>query len=132
MAITHLNRLGAADLLFPQDDVGQTRFSQYRFIAFMGVMGMARAAQFVREYTNRDGSQGLPPAHVGATSPYIDNGTIYVFYHDNANVPFVLGQFADQAALDAAEVTRAAAVTANNALTASLLGADSGWQSGSN
>jgi len=132
MAITHLNWLGAPDLLFPQDDEAQTRYSNYVVAVFSGVLAAARASKFIREYTNRDGTQGLPPAHIGATSPYIDNGMVYVFYHDNANVPFVLGQFADAPALAAAEVTRAAAVTANNTLLSGLLGSDSGWQAGSN
>lgn len=130
--ISHLNYLGAPDLLFPQDSEGQTRFTKYTVITFSGVMAMQRCARFVREYTNRDGSQGLPPSHIGATSPYIDSGMVYIFYHDNAAVPFLLGQFEDEAGLDAAEVVRAAAIAANNTLISALLGADTGWQSGSN
>jgi hypothetical protein len=131
--MAHLQRNAADDLLFPQNESGQTRFNKMRVILFSGSGAAKRTAEFVRTYTNRDGSTGLPPAHIGATSPYIDGGNLfYLFFQDNANDPFVLANFGgdptDLVALNAAEATRALAVTANGTLLAKLQGSDTGWR----
>lgn len=124
-----LQRNNSDDLLFPMDESGQLRYNRMRVVMFSGANAASRMATFIREYTNKDGSQGLPPTHIGATSPYIDGGNMfYIFFQDNANDPFVLANFADQAAFDAAEATRAAAIVANNALIAGLQGSDTGWR----
>lgn len=129
MAKTFLQYHGEDDLLFPMDGGDQTRYSHMQVITFAGTTAPRRCARFIREYTNRDGTQGLPPAHIGATSPYIDNGMIYFFYHDNANFPFDAADFNNDAgALAAAEVVRLAAVAANVALLDQIQGADVGWQ----
>jgi hypothetical protein len=124
-----LQRNNSDDLLFPMDESGQLRYNRMRVIMFSGANAAGRMATFIREYTNKDGSQGLPPNHIGATSPYIDGGNLfYIFFQDNANDPFVLANFADQAALDAVEAVRADAVAANVTLIARLQGSDVGWR----
>ena len=125
-----LQRNNADDLLFPQSESGQTRFNKMRVLMFSGARAPYRMAEFIRSYTNRDGSIGLPPAHIGATSPYIDGGNLfYIYFQDNANDPFVLANFGDnQGNLDAAETTREDAKDANDTLIARLQGSDTGWR----
>ena len=130
-----LQRNGADDLLFPSDSETQTRFNQMSVLMFSGASAAHRMAEFIREYTNRDGSKGLPPSHIGATSPYIDGGNLfYIFYQDNANDEFVAANFGDPAvqaninAAAAANVTRVTAAGANKTLIARLQGSDTGWR----
>ena len=126
-----LQRNKADDLLFPSDESGQTRYNQMRVIMFSGAHAAQRMAEFIRSYTNRDGSVGLPMTHIGATSPYIDGGNLfYIYFQDNANDPHLLANFpaADGTTHVQAEAARTAAVTANNALIARLQGSDTGWR----
>ena len=125
-----LQRNGADDLLFPSDSETQTRFNQMSVLMFSGASAAHRMAEFIREYTNRDGSKGLPPSHIGATSPYIDGGNLfYIFYQDNAADPHLLVNFANnQANTDTANATRTAAQSANKLLIARLQGSDTGWR----
>lgn len=124
-----LQRNNADDLLFPQSESGQTRFNKMRVLMFSGAGAPYRMAEFIRSYTNRDGSAGLPPAHIGATSPYIDGGNLfYIYFQDNADDPFVLANFDNQGDLDAAESTREDAKDANDILIARLQGSDTGWR----
>jgi hypothetical protein len=120
---------GAPDLLFPMDESGQTRFSHMTLITFTGSQYALQCAKFIREYTNRDGSQGLSPSHIGATSPYIDSNMIYLFFHDNALDAFTQDD-ADGAGLVLADIeaTRVAAAEANAALKSALLGSAPGWR----
>lgn len=121
------------DILFPQTESAQTRFEFMRCIQFSGANAPLRMARFIREYTNRDGSKGLPPSHIGATSPYIDGGNLfYIYYNDNAAEAFThvdeVGDLAIYADLAAAQAGQAAAVTANTNLISSLQGSDYGWR----
>lgn len=128
MAISFPQYRGADDLLFPMDGPDQTRFDQMQVITFSGGSGPRRCAQFIREYTNRDGTRGLPPAHIGATSPYIDNGMIYLFYQDNARVEFTVEEIPNADDLAAANAARILVIDSNTTLVSQLQGADSGWQ----
>ena len=124
-----LQRNNADDLLFPQNESGQTRFNHMSVSVFNGAYAPHHMATFIREYTNRDGSVGLPPAHIGATSPYIDGGNqFYIYYQDNAKDPHLRENFATDEAHAAAEVTRAEAIIANDALRKRLIGSDAGWR----
>lgn len=130
-----LQKDSADDLLFPMDESGQGRFNQMRVLMLSGAGAGMRMAEFIRSYTNRDGSKGLPSIHIGATSPYIDGGNLfYIFFQDNANDPHVAANFpATDAAGNAishadAEATRAAAIAANDELIARLNGSDRGWK----
>lgn len=134
-----LKRNNADDLLFPQNESGQTHYNQMRVLMFSGSNAPQRMAEFIRSYTNRDGTTGLPMTHIGATSPYIDGGNLfYIYFQDNANDPhlaanFVAGNLPTDAAgneitLAAAELLRAAAITDNKALIARLQGSDAGWR----
>lgn len=130
MAITYPNYLGAPDPLFPMNGGDQVRFSQMQCIHFNGSLYTTNCARFIREYTNRDGTNGLPPTHIGATSPYITDNMIFLFYHDNAKEVFTEDE-ADALGIPLAtlEATRAAAVAANLALTNSIHGSETGWRS---
>lgn len=128
MPISFPQYRGADDLLFPMDGPDQTRFDQMQVITFSGASAPRRCARFIREYTNRDTTRGLSPAHIGATSPYIDNGMIYLFYQDNARVEFTAEEITDPADLAAANADRLLAVESNTTLVSQLQGADSGWQ----
>lgn len=129
---------GKIDLLFPYDESGQGRFSHMRVLMLSGANAASRMAEFIRSYTNRDGTIGLPSIHIGATSPYIDGGNLfYIFYQDNANDPFVAGMFANvndvygdssNVTLNNLEATRLAAVQSNTTLIARLQGGDQGWK----
>ena len=134
-----LQRNNADDLLFPQNESGQTHFDQMRVVMFSGAHAPHRMAEFIRSYTNRDGTAGLPSTHIGATSPYIDGGNLfYIYFQDNANDPHLAENFpvgnlpVDKDGNDIthadAEATRAAAIVANNALIARLQGSDTGWR----
>ena len=130
-----LKRNNADDLLFPQNESGQTHYNQMRVIMFSGSNAPQRMAEFIRSYTNRDGTTGLPMTHIGATSPYIDGGNLfYIYFQDNANDPHLAVNFpaADAAGnpitLAAAELLRANAITDNKALIARLQGSDAGWR----
>lgn len=139
-----LKRNGADDLLFPSDSETQTRYNHMSVLMFSGASAAHRMAEFIREYTNRDGTQGLPPSHVGATSPYIDGGNLfYIFYQDNAKDPFIMDMFPanDDAAgrddvfddgtnvtLDSLNLIRTNADAANKILIARLQGSDTGWR----
>lgn len=129
MAVEFPSYKGAPDLLFPMSESGQTRFSQMSLITFTGSRYALQCAKFIREYTNRDGSRGLSPTHIGATSPYINDNMIYLFYHDNAAEEFTQAE-ADGAgvALADLEATRLAANTANTSLKNTLLGSEPGWR----
>tara|TARA_B100000214_G_scaffold375560_1_gene362687 strand:+ start:4848 stop:5279 length:432 start_codon:yes stop_codon:yes gene_type:complete len=121
------------DLLFPQGEAGQTRFAFMKCIQFSGSNAPQRMARFIQNYTNRDGSKGLPSSHIGATSPYIDGGNLfYIYYNDNASEAFThvdeVGDGLTYADLAAAQAGQAAAVTANNTLIASIQGSDAGWR----
>lgn len=125
-----LKRHGLDDLLFPQDSEGQTRFNKMTVIMFSGASAPHRMAEFIREYTNRDGTKGLPSSHIGATSPYIDGGNLfYIYYHDNANDEFVNADFPINGTsfADATALQVAAAAT-NKTLIARLQGSDTGWR----
>ena len=125
-----LQRHGEDDLLFPQDDTGQTRYRHMKVLMFSGANAPMRMAQFIRDYTNADGTQGLPSSHIGATSPYIDGGNMfYIYYHDNAQVEFVQAMGLSEAQVTAAESIRSAAVNSNKTLIAGLQGSDGGWRS---
>jgi len=128
MAHTFLQYRGADDLLFPMDAADQTRFDQMQVVTFTGASAPRRCARFIREYTNRDATRGLTPAHIGATSPYIDNGMVYLFYQDNAQIAFTADDIADAGDLAAANAARLLAIAANTTLTNQLQGADTGWQ----
>ena len=130
-----LKRNNADDLLFPQDESGQTHYNQMRVLMFSGAHAPHRMAEFIRSYTNRDGTKGLPMTHIGATSPYIDGGNLfYIYFQDNANDPHLAENFpavdkdGGQITHGAAETTRAAAIVANDALIARLQGSDTGWR----
>jgi hypothetical protein len=130
-----LQKNSADDLLFPQNESGQTRYDQMRVLMFSGAHAPHRMAEFIRSYTNRDGTIGLPMTHIGATSPYIDGGNLfYIYFQDNANDPHLAENFpaVDKAGAQIthgdAETTRAAAIVANNALIARLQGSDTGWR----
>jgi hypothetical protein len=129
MATTFLTRNGAPDLLFPSDESGQVRFSQMHVIMFTGSAFALQCAKFIREYTNRDGSLGLSPSHIGATSPYLIDNMIYLFYQDNAREPFTQDD-ADGAGMVLAdmEATRLAALAANTTLKSNLHGSEPGWR----
>lgn len=132
------NHAGKNDVLFPFDESGQGRFSQMRVLMLSGANAGGRIAEFIRSYTNRDGTQGLPSIHIGATSPYIDGGNLfYIYYQDNANDPFIEGGFADTddvygdssgVTFAQLEATRANAITANETLIKRLQGGDIGWK----
>jgi hypothetical protein len=136
--MSYIKKHGGDDLLFPQGESGQTRYNQMRVIMFSGANAAQRMAEFIRSYTNRDGTKGLPMTHIGATSPYIDGGNMfYIYFQDNANDPFLQENFTNQYPQDAdgnlisladAEVLRAAAIAANKALIARLQGSDAGWR----
>jgi hypothetical protein len=128
MPISFPQYRGADDLLFPMDGPDQTRFDRMQVITFSGASAPRRCAQFIREYTNRDSTQGLPPAHIGATSPYIDNGMIYLFYQDNAQAEFTEDEIGDANTRADANTNRLLAVESNSTLVSQLQGADSGWQ----
>lgn len=82
--MAYLQRQGADDKLFNLDDSGQTRFSHMQVLTFVGPTALLRCAEFIRRYQNKDGTTGLPPSHIGATSPYIDGANLcHLFYHDN-------------------------------------------------
>lgn len=135
---------GQNDLLFPSDESGQQRYNQMRVIMFSGAHAPLRMAQFIREYSNRDGSTGLPMTQIGATSPYIDGGNLfYIYFQDNAKDPFTMDMFPgnDDAAgkldiwddgsdvtLASLELIRTNANTANTTLIAKLQGSDTGWR----
>ncbi len=129
---------GRIDLLFPYEESGQGRFSQMRVLMLSGANAASRMAEFIRSYTNRDGTQGLPSIHIGATSPYIDGGNLfYIFYQDNANDPFTNSMFADSndvygdnsnVTVANLNATRTAAVQSNTLLIARLQGGDQGWK----
>jgi hypothetical protein len=111
------------------EDSGQTRFNKMQVLILSGITAPMRIAKFTREYTNRDGSVGLPPSHIGATSPYIDGGGhFYMFYHDNANDAFTATDISDAGDLTAAEVVRVAAVASNKTLITGVQGTDSGFR----
>ena len=121
------------DLLFPFSESGQNRYRYMTCIQFSGTNAPQRMAKFIREYTNRDGSQGLPPGHIGATSPYIDGGNLfYIYFNDNAAEAFTtedeIGDKKTYTTLNAAQTGQAAAVQANKTLIASLQGSDTGWR----
>lgn len=132
------NDAGKNDVLFPFDESGQGRFSQMRVLMLSGANAGSRMAEFIRSYTNRDGSQGLPSIHIGATSPYIDGGNLfYIFYQDNANDPFIESGFANSndvygdssnVTFAQLEATRAAAIVSNRTLINRLQGSDQGWK----
>ena len=125
-----LQRNGSDDLLFPQEDTGQTRYRHMTVIMFSGAKAPIRMAQFIRDYTNADGTQGLPAAHIGATSPYIDGGNLfYIYFHDNAQVAFTVAMGLSAAQVITAESARATAKAANKILIADLQGSDGGWRS---
>ena len=129
---------GRIDLLFPYDESGQGRFSHMRVLMLSGANAASRMAEFIRSYTNRDGTQGLPSIHIGATSPYIDGGNLfYIFYQDNANDPFTNDMFANSndgygdnsnVTVGNLNTTRLAAVESNKTLIARLQGGDQGWK----
>ena len=130
-----LKRYGADDLLFPSDSETQTRFNQMRVLMFSGASAAHRMAEFIREYTNRDGTKGLPPSHIGATSPYIDGGNLfYIYYQDNANDPFIDKDFpvndldGNAITFNDAKGLQAAAQADNKTLIARLQGSDTGWR----
>jgi hypothetical protein len=126
-----LKRNNSDDLLFPMDESGQLRYNRMRVLILSGANAASRMAQFIREYTNRDGTQGLPPNHIGATSPYIDGGNMfYIYFQDNAEDPHNDANFptADGITHAAAEAIRADAIAANNTLIAKLQGSDTGWR----
>ena len=132
------NDAGKNDVLFPFDESGQGRFNQMRVLMLSGANAGSRVAEFIRSYTNRDGTQGLPSIHIGATSPYIDAANLfYIYYQDNANDPFIETGFASSndvygdgsnVTFAQLEATRAAAIVANNALISRLQGSDQGWK----
>ena len=136
-----LNRFQTKDLLFPFDESGQQRYNQMQVIMFTGVNAARRLAEFIRSYTNRDGTTGLPMTQIGATSPYIDGGNLfYIYYQDNANDPFLMEMFpgnnvndvfndGTNVTLASLEQTRTNAVDANKILVARLQGSDTGWRS---
>jgi hypothetical protein len=134
-----LQRNGTDDFLFPQSESGQTRFAQMSVAIFNGANASGRMAEFIRLYKNRDGTIGLPPTHIGATSPYIDAGNIfYIYYNNNVNTPFIDAMFANAADVhgDGSNVTVGALNTArltyiveNKTLLARLQGSDTGWRS---
>tara|TARA_Y100000592_G_C5480603_1_gene325209 strand:- start:5723 stop:6109 length:387 start_codon:yes stop_codon:yes gene_type:complete len=125
-----LQRNGADDLLFPQSDASQTRYRHMTVLMFSGANAPMRMAQFIRDYTNADGTQGLPSSHIGATSPYIDGGNMfYIYYHDNAQVEFTQAMGLSAGQVTAAEALRTAAKAANKTLIANLQGSDGGWRS---
>lgn len=127
--MAHLQRNNADDLLFPQSSEGQTRFTKMTVLMFSGASAPHRMAEFIREYTNRDSTKGLPSSHIGATSPYIDGGNLfYIYYHDNANEEFLAANFVDAPALAAAAALQVAAAAANKTLIARLQGSDTGWR----
>ena len=120
--MAYLERLGNDDTLFNLADSGQTRFSQMRVLTFVGPTALLRCAEFIRRYSNKDGTTGLPPAHIGATSPYIDGANLcHLFYHDNAMEDF------DQEGVGNAN--RDARRAANDALVQELAGANKGHRS---
>ena len=130
-----LKRYGADDLLFPSDSETQTRFNQMRVLMFSGASAPHRMAEFIREYTNRDGTKGLPPSHIGATSPYIDGGNLfYIYYQDNCNDTFIDKDFpvndqdGNAISFANAQVLQTAAQNANKTLIARLQGSDTGWR----
>ena len=133
---------GQNDLLFPSDESGQQRYNQMRVIMFSGSNAAQRMAQFIREYTNRDGSIGLPMTQIGATSPYIDGGNLfYIYFQDNAKDPFIIDMFPGNdpddvwndgnaaVTLASLNLIRTNADAANKILIAKLQGSDSGWRS---
>ena len=123
--MAYLKRRGNDDFLFNLDDTGQTRFSQMQVLTFVGPTALLRCAEFIRRYSNKDGTTGLPPAHIGATSPYIDGANLcHLFYHDNAMEDFDQ-QGGDQANNPARDARRAA----NDALVQELTGASKGHRS---
>lgn len=136
--MSYIKKHGGDDLLFPQSESGQTRYNQMRVVMFSGAGAAQRMAEFIRSYTNRDGSKGLPMTHIGATSPYIDGGNLfYIYFQDNANDPFLQENFTNQYPQDAdnnvitlveAEARRAAAIVENKALITRLQGSDTGWR----
>lgn len=130
-----LKRNNADDLLFPQNESGQTHFDQMRVLMFSGAHAPHRMAEFIRSYTNRDGTTGLPMTHIGATSPYIDGGNLfYIYFQDNANDPHLVENFpaldgaGNEISHATAETTRTNAIAANDALIARLQGSDTGWR----
>lgn len=138
--MSHLQRNGDNDLLFPLSESGQGRFDNMTVATFSGANASQRMATFIREYTNRDGTQGLPPAHIGATSPYIDGGNLfYIYFQDNANKAFTLAEFPGTSVDDvwndntdiklaSLNATRLLAVADNKTLIARLQGSDTGWR----
>lgn len=129
------------DLLFPYDESGQQRYNQMRVIMFSGANAPSRMAKFIREYTNRDGTKGLPMTQIGATSPYIDGGNLfYIYFQDNAKDAFTLDMFPGNDANDvwndgnaavslaSLNLIRTNADDANTALIAQLQGSDAGWR----
>jgi len=126
-----LKRNNSDDLLFPMDESGQLRYNRMRVLMLSGANAASRMAQFIREYTNKDGTQGLPPNHIGATSPYIDGGNMfYIYFQDNAEDPHNAANFptAEGITHADAEAIRADAIAANNTLIAKLQGSDTGWR----
>lgn len=116
--MAYLKRLGNDDELFNMSDSGQTRFVHMKVLTFVGPTALLRCAQFIREYKNKDGTVGLPPSHIGATSPYIDGSNqCHLFFHDNALESFDT------------HVDIAAFRTANAALIQALTGAGKGHRS---
>ena len=107
---------------------------------FSGANASLRMAEFIRSYTNRDGTTGLPPSHIGATSPYIDGGNLfYIYFQDNADDPFVeamfgvpdnQGNFTNEIINKTSTLnqTRLGYVAANTTLIARLQGSDQGWK----
>ena len=130
MAVTFENYGNGLDPLFPMTESGQTRYSHMICYQFVGSRFAASCARFIREYTNRDGTRGIPASHIGATSPYITDNMIYFFFQDNAKIPFTQDE-ADGLGVDLAtlEATRAAAVAANATLVANVVGSEYGWRS---
>jgi hypothetical protein len=107
---------------------------------FTGANAPRRLAEFIRSYTNRDGTTGLPMTQIGATSPYIDGGNLfYIYYQDNANDPFTIDMFpgavdnvwgdGTNVTLASLNATRLNAVNSNKTLVARLQGSDTGWRS---
>ena len=120
--MAYLQKQGADDKLFNLDDTGQTRFEHMQVLTFVGPTALLRCAEFIRRYSNKDGTTGLPPAHIGATSPYIDGANLcHLFYHDNAMEDF------DQEGVGNAN--RDARRAANALLVQELTGANKGHRS---
>lgn len=132
MDISILSYKGAPDLLMTVNG-DQIRFTYMRCLQFTGAQYTANCARFISEYTNRDGTVGLPPVHIGATSPYITDNMIFLFFNDNAQDAFVQAEIDAANAqgagttLAAAEATRLAAVAANATLVASVT-TERGWR----